>query len=81
MNPARKNVVFSIDRITLDSGDILESHTVSDEDSWSALMQVTRTFHDPDVADYFGVYGFTCGDLRIQDQDDRHFWRVSMEPE
>jgi len=73
--------VFCVDRISLDTGEIVESHTVLDRDPWSALTQVTRSFHDPDEPGLLGGYADTPGDLRIQDQDDLHFWMVVREPD
>lgn len=80
MSPKAEAVAFDIDKITLDSGEIVASHVVSDRDPWSALMQVIHTFHDADAPDFLGVFGLTNGDLRIQDQDDLHFWMVSWTP-
>ena len=73
-------VTFTIDKITLNSGEIVASHAAVDHDPWSALLQVTSTFHDADAPDFLGVFGLTIGDLRIQDQDDLHYWMVTLNP-
>lgn len=70
---------FWIDKITLRSGEIVESHFSRDRDEWSALRQVTRQFYDCDAPRFFGVYGSAKGDLRIQDLDDAHYWSVTWE--
>lgn len=81
MSPEAEAVAFTIDKIALRSGEIVASHLAMDRDPWSALMQVTSTFHDADAPEFLGVYGFTCGDLRIEDEDDLHFWMVTWNPD
>jgi len=80
MNSASSEVLYTIDKITLGSGEIVASRAIWNQDPWSALMAVGCTFHDADAAGFLGVFGLTSGDLRIQDQDDQHFWLVTWEP-
>lgn len=71
---------YLVDKVRIESGEIVSSCEIADVDPFWALMRVSKSFYDHYQPDFFGLFGSTSGDLRIQDLDDKHFWMVTWTP-